>query len=414
MKKFSFTKKVSVMLATVAVCVMATCFSMPVQAAAGPLTVSEFITKQYSTEYYVYLESATDLGPSIATGTIKYSTTDSTVASGSSAGALRVGRNDAGKYVYVVTQRFSPAQTIYMRYQNTDVIEAVTAPKGITALNEIGATKNSIKVQWPASAGASGYYVYAGTSTDNLAYKGATSDTSYTVTGLAADTQYIIGIAPYKTSSKGFSQSWLPSGKKVCTVSGKITGVKVSGNHEKYRQYQVAWSEKGAYNATGFEIMVVNKSGKKITSTTETDYISTIFTSPKMRTQAWKVKVRAYLTLDNGSKAYGEWSEAKLVVPNAYIKSMSLTSRYSTNVKIKWSKVSGAKSYTVYYRNKTTGKFKKVATVKGTSYTLKNAKKYKNYYIMVKANKVKVGKKSYSSTTIKNTVYNGFYIKSYY
>ncbi|MBQ7065489.1 MAG: fibronectin type III domain-containing protein [Lachnospiraceae bacterium] len=413
MKKFSFTKKVSLLLAAIAVCVMASCFSMPVQAAAGPLTLSTVASEKYSTENYVYLESASYLGDTITTDNLKYSLTDATVTTGSSVSAALIGTSN-GKYVYLVNQRFSPAQTIYIKYQNTDVLVAVTAPNAITSLTQTGATKNSVTVSWPASAGASGYYVYVGTSAANVTVKGTTSATSYTVGGLSADTGYVVGIAPYKTNGKGFNQYWSPKGKAVYSAPGKITGVSVYGNNEKTKQYAVKWSEKGAYNATGFEIMVVNKKGKKITSAIETQYVSTTFSHSKMRTQPWKVKVRAYRTLDNGSKAYGEWSATKQVVPNAYIKSISLTSRYSTNVKIKWSKVSGAKSYTVYYRNKATGKFKKLATVKGTSYTIKNAKKYKNYYIMVKANKVKIGKKSYSSTSIKNTTYNGFVIRSYY
>ena len=166
--------------------------------------------------------------------------------------------------------------------------------------------------------------------------------------------------------------------------------------------------------ADGFEIMVVNKSGKKLISATEEKYISYTFKSSKLRNQGWKVKVRAYLKLDNGSKVYGAWSDEKVVVPNAYIKNVKLVNKYSTNVKLTWSKVTGAKSYTIYRSNSPTGKYKKVATVKGTSYTMKNLAKYKNYYVYVKANNVKIGKKSYSSTSVKQPGYRAFSITTRY
>lgn len=40
----------------------------------------------------------------------------------------------------------------------------------------------------------------------------------------------------------------------------------------------------------------------------------------------------------------------------------------------------------------------RIYTVKSTSYVLKKTQPYKNYYIYVKANGVKSGKKTYSST----------------
>ena len=54
-------------------------------------------------------------------------------------------------------------------------------------------------------------------------------------------------------------------------------------------------------------------------------------------------------------------------------------------VKVTWAKVSGAQNYQVYRAAKTNGTFKKIATVKGTSYTNKNLKAKKTYYYKVRA-----------------------------
>lgn len=418
MKKFSITKKVSLLLAAFAVCVMAACISMPVKAAAGPLTLSGKYTPTYPTTNYIYLESTQSLGTTISASDLKYSTTDRTVASGSGVTASYIGSSD-GKYIYKVDKAFSPAATVYLKYQNADVLIGVTAPNNITSLGQTNATTSSVTLSWTASSGASGYMVYAGTTEANIALKGTTAATSFTVGGLAKDTGYIVAVVPYKDNGAGFKQAWYTRLNDAYTLSGKVTGVKLSASNEYTAQYQVAWSQSGVKMADGFEIVITNKSGKKITSATEAASngkinLSHIFKSSKLRTQAWKVKVRAYLLMDNGKKVYGAYSAEKVIVPNAYIKSVKLVSKTSTDVKLTWTKVTGATNYTVYRATSATGKYKKVATVKGTTYTMKKLAKYKNYYVYVKANKVKVGKKSYSSTTVKNPGYRSFSITTRY
>ncbi len=409
MKKFS--KKVSLLLAAFAVCVMAACISMPVKAAAAPLQLSNdpiIWDKEYPTTNYIFLESKVDLGQAIE---LKYSTSDPNVNSGSNVLAAGVSLN--GKWIYIVNQRFSPAQKVYFKYQNSDVFVGVTAPSAITSLAQTNATANSVTVSWSPVSGADGYYVYAATSGGNLTLKGTVAGgatTSYTVGALAQNGVYAVGIAPYKSNGTGINQHWSPSGKTTLrTASGKISGVKLAASSGSYKKYQIAWSENGATYADGFEIMITDKSGKKkLATATEERYLSYVFTNAKLRTQAWKVKVRAYTRMDNGTKAYGAWSAEKVIVPNAYIKKIKQTSRYSNTIKITWGKVSGAKNYTLYRSTKQNGKYKKVKTVKGTSCTLTQSANGKWYYYYVKANGVKVGKKKYNSTSLKKQDWYGY------
>lgn len=406
MKKFS--KKVSLLLAAFAVCVMAACISMPVKAAAGPLQLSNdpaIWDREYPTTNYIFLESKVDLGQAIE---LKYSTSDPNVNSGST--VLAAGTSLNGKWIYIVNQRFSPAQKVYFKYQSSDVFVGVTAPSAITSLTETNATTNSITVSWSPVSGADGYYVYAAAPGGNLTLKGAVTGTSYTVGALAQDGVYAVGVAPYKSNGTGINQYWSPSGRSnLRTASGKISGVKLAASSGSYKKYQIAWNENGAYKADGFEIMITDKSGKKkLATATEEQYLSHVFTSAKLRTQAWKVKVRAYTKMDNGTKAYGAWSAEKIVVPNAYIKSIKQTSRYSNNIKITWGKVSGAQSYTIYRSTKQNSGYKKVKTVKGASYTLSQSANGKWYYYYVKANGVKVGKKKYNSTSLKKPDWYGY------
>ncbi len=73
----------------------------------------------------------------------------------------------------------------------------------------------------------------------------------------------------------------------------------------------------------------------------------------------------------------------------------SVTPTNSKELKITWSKVSGAKGY-VLYRKDSGSKFKKITTVKKTSYVNKKLTNDVKYYYKVKAYTTKNGKKIYS------------------
>ena len=182
----------------------------------------------------------------------------------------------------------------------------------------------------------------------------------------------------------------------------------------------------------GYETVISNLKGKKITTidrnTVDNPYatdisistseykVSLLVTNAKLRKQAFKIKVRAYTYTDAGEKLYGPYSKEKVIVPRATITSKALTSKSSSNVKVKWQKVSGAKSYTVYVSTKKTSGYKKKGTVKGTSFVIKNNKRYTDYYVYVVANNIKNGKKKISSTkpSLKYSNIDGYYIRTVY
>ena len=137
-----------------------------------------------------------------------------------------------------------------------------------------------------------------------------------------------------------------------------------------------------------------------------------IVTNSKLSKQPFKIKVRAYTFNDIGERLYGPYSAEKIIVPRATIKSKKLTAKTSNNVIIKWNKIKGAKSYSVYVsKNKESG-YKKKGTVTGNSFILKNNSRYQYYYVYVVANKVKCGKKKLNSSkaTLKYSNMSSFYI----
>lgn len=92
-----------------------------------------------------------------------------------------------------------------------------------------------------------------------------------------------------------------------------------------------------------------------------------------------KYRVRA--VSHNGKEyVYGKYANLTInIVPDTEIKSIK---KKGTSVTLTWKKVEGATGYLVYDN---TGKRKKIATVKGTSYTIKNLEKGKKYTYRVKA-----------------------------
>ncbi|MCH5298121.1 MAG: NPCBM/NEW2 domain-containing protein [Ruminococcus sp.] len=93
-------------------------------------------------------------------------------------------------------------------------------------------------------------------------------------------------------------------------------------------------------------------------------------------------------------------SAKKVSVKSPKLKSVTQTDL--TTAKIKWSKVSGAKGYVLYYS--TTGRgYKKLTTTTKKSYTHKKLKNNKKYYYKVKAYKKISGKKKYSKFSNINT-----------
>ncbi|MBQ9014736.1 MAG: C40 family peptidase [Firmicutes bacterium] len=89
----------------------------------------------------------------------------------------------------------------------------------------------------------------------------------------------------------------------------------------------------------------------------------------------------------------GSWAAVK---KPGKVKSLKVTKTTYNSVKLKWKKASRAKKYIVYRSTKQKSGFKKVATVKKTTYTDKNLQTKKKYWYVVRAvgKKHKKGKKS--------------------
>ena len=107
-------------------------------------------------------------------------------------------------------------------------------------------------------------------------------------------------------------------------------------------------------------------------------------------------------------------AERTTYVAKSQIPKASLVSRKSTRIKLKWKKVYGSTGYYIYMSTGS-GKYKKLATVKGsaTSYTTRSLKYYTNYRVYVQPYK-KVKGKIYKAAKYDTSAISGWHIYKTY
>ena len=298
-----------------------------------------------------------------------------------------------GTFYYVRVRSFNGSE--YSQYVTVKVATAPKAPKNI---KQTAADSKSVTLAWDACVGASGYLIRFGTTQAKAKDIQRITTTSCKLTGLQPDSKYYVAIYPIKKVSDSFyaSQNFVDN-SKVVTTAGPISGLNLFDWDVKSNVVMIQWNNSVKYEngyqlelaaADGTVIKTYNIAGRRT--------VLKAISNKKLKNTPFQYRIRSYTTL-NGTKCYGDWSSYAYAIPQANV---TATKASNTSVKLKWAKVKGAGSYTIYRATKDGGKFKKVKTVKKTSYTVKNLKSYKDYYFYVKANKVKIGGKSRKSTTL--------------
>lgn len=304
----------------------------------------------------------------------------------------------AGKTYYVRVRANSGSSSSPKYGPYSDTLAVVTAPAEVKSVYQTSATANSITVSWTKAEGATAYQIYQYVNGVYL-LKGETSNTFYTFTGLK-NTQSLafdsIRVNPirsagtYKANRYGTSLSRY----SLRLVPKKVSNVNIRTYFNSLKEVSLAFD--ATLYADGYQYQLYDLNGKKPVSTNVTSsYYSTYIKNLKLN-RFYKVRVRAYATI-NGKNVYGTWSDYKAFAfqPKVKLKSSG------RNVKLSWKKVKGAKSYTVYMSTSQKSGYKKVKTLKKTSYKAtkfkkKKLSKKKTYYFYVVAN-TKLGKKNVKS-----------------
>lgn len=155
---------------------------------------------------------------------------------------------------------------------------------------------------------------------------------------------------------------------------------------------KMSWNK--VSGATGYRVYKYNTSTKKWQTVANTK--NTYYTFSKLKSgTTYKFTVRAYRT--EGGKTYLSPKYSTFTTStNPATVNFKLTAG-SKKATVKWSKVTGATGYKVYYKTSKNGKWTclKTANNKTTSYTKTGLKKGKTYYFTVKAYRT-VGGKTYN------------------
>lgn len=270
----------------------------------------------------------------------------------------------------------------------SDTIEETTLPAKISDVNVESQASTSITLGWDEIYGATAYrlYMYNEDSGkfEKLTDVGADM-TSFKVAGLASAKEYQFKVRAIKklngksylgTSSAAFSAVTKPSklkGTSVETVSST--------------SLDISWDK--VARATGYQIYRLDgDTGKYVKIATVKNNKTFNYTDTGLATGTkYTYKVRAYLSYD-GAYYYGVCGDVKSAVTKpAKTKGLSLTTK-SSSVTLKWNKQSGVTGYQIYRLNSKTGKYEKIATVKGAdkvSYKDTTVKKGTTYSYKVRA-----------------------------
>ena len=257
---------------------------------------------------------------------------------------------------------------------------------------------NKIKLSWSKNSKANGYKVYRKNSEGKyvcIKTIKSGSTLTYTNEGLTVGKTYYYKVAPVlitdEVTHRG-DYSSVVQGKTRLSVP-KISDVK----NVNYKTLQILWNK--ISGASGYEIYRATSSSgtyklvKRITSGSTLSYKDTTVTPNKTR----YYKVRAYRTV-NGKRVYSSFSaidSGKSMFTK--VKNVAVKATDYKTLKITWDKVSNASKYQVYYSTSKNSGFKKLATVKGTSYKWSKATCGKTYYFKVRAIKTENSKDIYGT-----------------
>lgn len=264
----------------------------------------------------------------------------------------------------------------------------------VSGFKVLSTNTNAIKLTWNKISGADGYVVYRyNTSTQKYGRIAKIGDLSFTDKNLKSGTSYKYAIRAFKAVNG--KEVLSPKYPNLTTTTNPANISKVSFKSSA-NAVKMSWDK--VSGATVYRVYKYNTSTKKWQTVANTKNTSYTFSKLKAGT-TYKYTVRAYKTLDGKTYLSPKYS-AFTSSTNPETVSFKLTAG-SKKATVKWSKVTGATGYKVYYKTSKNGKWIGLKTTnnKTTSYTKTGLKKGKTYYFTVKAYR-SVGGKTYNGSFV--------------
>lgn len=261
-------------------------------------------------------------------------------------------------------------------------VEDSSAPNGVTHSDDpiiylsaprlsISKSDGKVKLSWPTD-GADKYYIYRGTSPDNLSYYDTTYNTSYTNSSVTSGTRYYYAVKAVCEwdgemfySAKSSVKSTIPLTTPQLSVSMSSGAAKLSwGSVKGATKYYI-------YRCTD------GKNFKYYDSTTKTSYTNSSVTGGNK----YYYKVKAIKNV-NGADWVSDYSTAKSV---NILKTPTISvTKNDGKITVSWSAVSNAAKYYIY-RCTDGVNFNYYDSTTKTSYTNSSVTSGTRYYYKVKA-----------------------------
>ena len=298
---------------------------------------------------------------------------------------VRIGIMEEPKYIPDTTQIPSDVKW-------TSGVAMITAPENITGnVKQTKASTSQVTISWNKADGANAYLVRYNKEKTKKYTEVMVNKNSCTLKKLSAGADYYIEICPVNKSSKFTAVNKLNASGFFTTVSNKVSGLKNLNMTDGSAYF--TWNP--MKNARAYELAVTkysNKWTKKNTMTLNQVYMrkaeKVLLSNTKLKNGTfYKARVRSYILLSDGTKAYSAWSNE--ITFGSAPKTVNVKSN-GKGIQISWSKVTGATGYQIYVLEQGKKNYQKVTTVnaKTTKYILKkinkkNLKSGKHYFIRI-------------------------------
>lgn len=274
-------------------------------------------------------------------------------------------------------------------------VSSATIPEKVTGFKIAATSSGSVKLSWDRYANANGYIIYQyNTSKKKWAriVKTTTTVNNYTVRNLKPGIAYKFAVKAYlEVNGEEFASSSYPI-VTATTNPANVSGFKVAS--VSANAVKLTWNKTSV--ADGYIVYRYNTDIKKYARIAKGRNLA--FTDKNRPSgTGCKYAIRAYKTV-NGKELLSRSYPQLVTSTKPATVNFSVTAG-SKKAAIKWSKVTGATGYKVYYKTSANGKWICLKTTTGTSYTKTGLIKGKTYYFTVKAYK------KYSGQT-----FNGSYV----
>lgn len=259
--------------------------------------------------------------------------------------------------------------------------------KPVQELRQTDAGLDRITLQWKQGKGAEYYKIYVTSSGKEewqtaktiLASEKETLSTDVFLSGDPAGRKYDVAVAPFDENGEAMEETSLEGCK---TLPGAVEGL-IQRSDRSQGRMKLYWDKPGI--AEGYQILSYNCK----TRVQKTYQVSREYAGVPMADGCfYRVRIRPFIRLEGVSKAlYGPYR----TLYTAQQPPVSFKWAAQGKVRASWKPVIGATSYTVYLSQNQTSGYRKLKSLKGTSYTIPKLKSNTRYYVYVIANKTTGG-----------------------